>query len=145
MEALGSLIELTGQVPESHFLGRHSPSVSRNALRERAIQGIDPWVNPWRGRVVIYKGGKPWLVDSKRFASYRDMLEAIEKAQRVFKAEYAASGGVAPGKDAIILWMKPGIGEGCAKITGVEKFGLTRARVVLGKYGRPITAFPLYE
>jgi hypothetical protein len=116
-----------------------------NALRERAMQDIDPWVNPWRGKVVIFKGGKPWLVDSTRFTSYRDMLEAIEKAQRAFKAQYAASGGVAPSDYVITLWMKPGIGEGCAKIIGVEKSGLTRAIVKLDKYGRPITAFPLYE
>ncbi|GIW85567.1 MAG: hypothetical protein KatS3mg107_1227 [Gemmataceae bacterium] len=33
-EALWRLIELTGQVPKSHFLGRHSPSVSMDALRD---------------------------------------------------------------------------------------------------------------
>jgi RHS repeat-associated protein len=144
-EALWRLIELTGQVPKSHFLGRHSPSVSMDALRERAIYGIEPWVNPWKGKVVMVgKDGELLLVDSTRFTSYRDMLEAIEKAQRVFKAQHAASGGVAPKNYDIILWMKPGIGEGCAKITGVEKSGLTHVRVVLDKYGRPITAHPLY-
>ncbi|GIW85568.1 MAG: hypothetical protein KatS3mg107_1228 [Gemmataceae bacterium] len=93
---------------------------------------------------MVGKDGELLLVDSTRFTSYRDMLEAIEKAQRVFKAQHAASGGVAPKNYDIILWMKPGIREGCAKITGVEKSGLTHVRVVLDKYGRPITAHPLY-
>jgi len=137
-QAQWRLVQLNGQVPGAHFLARHSPDVPLEALKNRAMHGIDPWT----GKVVMYSG-RPALVDSTRFTSYEAMEEAIAKAQQAFRAKYPS--GVAPNRVRIKLDMCRPVGEGFAQGTGEYKAGLSFVEVRLDEYGRPITAFPLYR
>ena len=137
VQAQWRLVQLNGQVPGAHFLARHSPDVPLEALKNRAMHGIDPWT----GEVVMYSG-RPALVDSTRFTSYEAMEEAIAKAQRVFRADYPS--GVAPNRVRIRLDMCRPVGEGFAQGTGEYRSGLSRVIVVLNRYGLPETVFPLF-
>jgi hypothetical protein len=138
------LVEMTGNTPYAHYLGKHSPLVSDQALIARATTGLDPW----EGIVKTYqkgkKAGQPILSDSTRFNSYQDMLESIEKAQRALGARFP-NGGIPANGAMVTMDMLRDVGLGYGKGTGTLKTGLTRVRVHFDQYGQVISGFPLYK
>ena len=128
------------RIGRAHYLGKHSPAVSDQALIARATTGRDPWT----GQIVRYakgpKQGLPILVDSTKFCSYQDMLESIEKAIRSFDAAYpnqeAIREAIKAGrfKDTVVVDMCRSVGYGFAKATGVRRAGLHQVKVYFDVY-----------
>jgi hypothetical protein len=108
------LVEMTGNTPYAHYLGKHSPLVSDQALIARATTGLDPW----EGIVKTYqkgkKAGQPILYDSTRFNNYQDMLESIEKAQRALGARFP-NGGIPANGATVTMDMLRDVGLGYGK------------------------------
>lgn len=68
------------------------------------------------------------------------MLEAIQKAQASFKADVPS--GFKPGGYSIEIDMLKQVGRGYEKGTGAFRGNITKVKVSLDEFGRPITAYP---
>ncbi len=117
-----ALTELQGQIPNAHFLTRHSPNVTLQDLLHRATVGI-----PNRAGNLIKN-------DASRFLSYIGMQQAVEKALASYKAGGANSGRI------IIDMLRP-IGEGYLKNSNTL-VTTTKIVALFDKYGQLITIFP---
>jgi hypothetical protein len=135
------LIEMTGNTPAAHYLAKHSPIVSDEALIQRATKGIDPWT----GGLQLSKKGGVVLNDATRFNSYQDMLESIEKAQRAFGAAFPSGAGIPGNGVRLTMDMMRDVGSGFAKVTGEFKSGLNKVVVQFDSMGRVVSAFPAYR
>lgn len=132
---------MTGNTRNAHYLGKHSPLVSGQALIDRATGGMDPWT----GAVRTNRRGQIVNLDSTRFNSYQDMLESIQKAQRSFAAQYPGGVGIPSRGGTVTIDMLRDVGVGYAKDSSVFRSGLTRVRVLFDEFGQVISAYPFYR
>ena len=120
------LQEMENANPRSHFLERHGAQTSSDAQYERAAHGTNPTTGAAQRRPSA----------ATRFTSHRDQLNAIQKAQSVFRQ----SGGE---RTRVDIPYNRVIGEGYSK--NGPTYGLSNtARVVFSENGHPITAFPIW-
>ena len=80
--ALRRLQEMQSRHPQAHFLDRHGANTSLQSQFNRATRGIDPTT----GLVRTRRNGNVILPPSAtRFTSNRDQLNAINRAEQIFK------------------------------------------------------------
>nr|WP_244640591.1 RHS repeat-associated core domain-containing protein [Pseudomonas fluorescens] len=128
------LSELEASIPGAHFLEKHGAQTSLNSQLDRVMTAK----NPTTGEVEIYlrgpRSGEPRPPSAaSHFLSHRDQLNAIYRAQLIFK-NLNLSASKRP------MHMGKIIGEGY-KRDGYEYAKTKKARVFLNENGQPITAF----
>jgi len=158
LRAQWRLLNLEGSTPGAHFLGRHSPMVSDEVLRARAVGGIDPQT----GKTIINRKGKIAYTDSTKFTRYSDMLEAHKKIKRIItglrripkdklkeiyknkdiiKIRRTSTGEVM--EFVITIDMCRPIGYGYIARSGIKVTGITKVRAVVDEFGNIKTMYPL--
>ncbi|RON58581.1 RHS repeat-associated core domain-containing protein [Pseudomonas frederiksbergensis] len=128
------LDEMEKATPGAHFLEKHGKQTSLSSQRERVITGR----NPTTGIIERYtngrRAGQPKIPSAAtRFISYRDQLNAIHRAQLIFRRN-----GLAASKEPMNMGKQ--IGEGY-KRSGVVYGKQTNAIVILDNAGAPITTY----
>jgi hypothetical protein len=123
---------------ESHFLSKHGAQTTLGSQLERVKTGK----NPSTGEIEVYKKGRkkgePVLpTAATRFISHRDQLNAIQRAQLIFRRS-----GLRDSREPIDLGRK--IGEGY-KREGLEYGEQTKAIVILNENGIPITSYTEFK
>ncbi|MGF6314277.1 RHS repeat-associated core domain-containing protein [Pseudomonas frederiksbergensis] len=128
------LDEMEKATPGAHFLEKHGKQTSLSSQRERVMTGR----NPTTGIIERYTNGRrtgqPKIPSAAtRFISYRDQLNAIHRAQLIFRRN-----GLAASKEPMNMGKQ--IGEGY-KRSGVVYGKQTNAIVILDNAGAPITTY----
>ncbi|MGZ7458195.1 RHS repeat-associated core domain-containing protein [Pseudomonas sp. Ma2-10] len=128
------LDEMERATPGAHFLEKHGKQTSLASQRERATTGR----NPTTGAIERYtsgrRAGQPKIPSAAtRFISYRDQLNAIHRAQLIFRRN-----GHAASKEPMNMGKQ--IGEGY-KRGGLVYGKQTDAVVILDRAGAPITTY----
>jgi RHS repeat-associated protein len=128
------LDEMEKATPGAHFLEKHGKQTSLSSQRERVMTGR----NPTTGIIERYtngrRAGQPKIPSAAtRFISYRDQLNAIHRAQLIFRRN-----GLAASKEPMNMGKQ--IGEGY-KRSGVVYGKQTNAIVILDNAGAPITTY----
>ncbi|NMN80126.1 RHS repeat domain-containing protein, partial [Pseudomonas sp. KD5] len=128
------LYEMEQATEGAHFLEKHGKQTSLESQRQRVMTGR----NPTTGVIERYtrgrKAGQPKIPSAAtRFISYRDQLNAIHRAQLIFRRN-----GHAASKEPMNMGKK--IGEGY-KRDGLEYGEQTDAVAILNGAGAPITTY----
>ncbi|MBT2373484.1 RHS repeat-associated core domain-containing protein, partial [Pseudomonas fluorescens] len=128
------LDELERSTPGAHFLEKHGAQTSLESQLERVVSARNPTTQEVetfdRGR----RAGQPRPPSAAtHFLSHRDQLNAIYRAQLIFKLTNLSMSGKP-------IDMRKIIGEGY-KREGFEYGKQTKARVILDENGKPITAY----
>ncbi|WP_225182075.1 hypothetical protein [Pectobacterium aroidearum] len=119
------LQEIENATPKGHFLERHGAQTSLESQLARATDGTNPTTG------IRQRSIPP---AATRFNSHREQLNAIQRAQTV----YRQSGGSVT---TTVVEHGKIIGEGYKK--GSLAYGTsTTSKVILNPNGQPITAFP---
>lgn len=127
------LQEIESSVPSAHFLEKHGAQTTLQSQLERAQFGR----NPTTGVVETYPNGKPKIPSSAtRFLSNRDQLNAIDRAQNI----YRVTGDMALAERPIKFDYL--IGEGYRKST--LTYGNSYSAQVWFRKGQVNTAFPIW-
>uniref|UniRef100_UPI001CBB872F RHS repeat-associated core domain-containing protein n=1 Tax=Pseudomonas sp. GL-RE-29 TaxID=2832375 RepID=UPI001CBB872F len=132
------LDEVERASPGGHFLQKHGAQTTLHSQLERVQEGK----NPTTGEIERYEKGKrkgePVIPSAAtHFLSHRDQLNAIHRAQLIFKHS-----GLDASRQPIEMGKK--VGEGF-KRTNSQYGEQTRAVVILDKIGRPITAYTDFD
>ncbi|WP_434676011.1 RHS repeat-associated core domain-containing protein [Pseudomonas sp. D3-10] len=128
------LDEMERSIPGAHFLQKHGAQTTTEAQLERVTTGR----NPGTGQIDVYHSGSnaglPAIPSAAtRFLNHRDQLNAIYRAQLIFRRA-----GIAESKEPIEMGRV--IGEGY-KRDGLEYIQQTKAIVILDTSGLPKTAY----
>ncbi|MHA6787392.1 RHS repeat-associated core domain-containing protein [Pseudomonas bijieensis] len=128
------LDEMEKSIEGAHFLEKHGAQTTLDSQLERVKTGR----NPGTGEIDVYTNGKkkgePAIPPAAtRFFSHRDQLNAIHRAQLIFRRA-----GLMESKKPIDMGKV--VGEGY-KLDGVEYGHQTKAVVILDKNGLPKTAY----
>ncbi|MBC3374868.1 RHS repeat protein, partial [Pseudomonas sp. SWRI92] len=128
------LDEMERSIPGAHFLQKHGAQTTTEGQLERVTTGR----NPGTGQIDVYHSGSnaglPAIPSAAtRFLSHRDQLNAIYRAQLIFRRA-----GIAESKEPIEMGRV--IGEGY-KRDGLEYTQQTKAIVILNTNGLPKTAY----
>ncbi|MFJ2323593.1 RHS repeat-associated core domain-containing protein [Pseudomonas sp. NPDC087817] len=128
------LDEMEKNTRDAHFLEKHGKQTTLASQQERSITGR----NPTTGNIEVYtngrRAGQPKIPSAAtHFFSYRDQLNAIHRAQLIFRrnGQMASREPMNMGKI---------IGEGY-KRGGVDYGQQTHAIVILDRAGKPITSY----
>jgi hypothetical protein len=120
------LQEIENANARAHFLERHGAQTSLESQLERATNGTNPTTGVQQHIPTA----------ATRFDSHRDQLNAIQRAQTIYRQS----------SDDITLSTIPfgrRIGEGYSR-TGPTYGTSSTAQVVLDKSGNPVTAYPVW-
>ncbi|WP_248741286.1 RHS repeat domain-containing protein, partial [Pseudomonas sp. MWU12-2029] len=128
------LEEMERSTPGAHFLEKHGKQTTLASQQERSLTGR----NPTTGIIEIYtngnKAGQPKIPSAAtHFFSYRDQLNAIHRAQLIFRRN-----GIVATREP--MNMGKIVGEGY-KRGGVTYGQQTHAIVILNGSGKPITSY----
>lgn len=128
------LDEMERSIDGAHFLQKHGAQTTAGAQLERVTTGR----NPGTGNIDVYERGRntgqPAIPSAAtRFFSHRDQLNAIHRAQLIFRRA-----GIVASKKPIEMGRV--IGEGY-KREGLEYAQHTKAIVILDRNGLPKTAY----
>jgi hypothetical protein len=127
------LQEIESSTPGAHFLEKHGAQTTLQSQLERAQYGA----NPTTGIVETYANGKPKIPSSAtRFLSNRDQLNAIDRAQNI----YRLTGDVTLAERPINFNYL--IGEGYKKTS--LAYGQSYSAQVWFRQGKVNTAFPIW-
>lgn len=107
-------------IRDAHFVARHGPETSLSAQKIRAETGKTP----------DGQQGRP--IDASRWASYQDMLDAIQKAQSIHAKT---------GQTSVTVDLGRVVGDGYLK-GGANYLQTTKAVVRFDSKGAPFTAYP---
>ncbi|APV38890.1 type IV secretion protein Rhs [Pseudomonas frederiksbergensis] len=132
------LKEMEDSIDEAHFLQKHGAQTTLQSQLQRVQEGR----NPGTGEIDRYQRGRrrgePVIPSAAtHFLSHRDQMNAIQRAQLIFKQS-----GLNASKRPIEMGKK--IGEGF-KRDGLQYGEQTRAVVYLNSAGQPITAFTDFD
>ncbi|WP_237882731.1 RHS repeat-associated core domain-containing protein [Pseudomonas sp. PGPR40] len=132
------LKEMEDSIDEAHFLQKHGAQTTLQSQLQRVQEGR----NPATGEIERYERGRrrgePVIPSAAtHFLSHRDQLNAIQRAQLIFKQS-----GLNASKRPIEMGKK--VGEGF-KRDGLQYGEQTRAVVILDEMGRPKTAFTDFD
>ncbi|KQV10348.1 type IV secretion protein Rhs [Pseudomonas sp. Root329] len=132
------LDEMERATPGAHFLEKHGKQTSLNSQRERAMTGRNPTTGVIERYTSGKKAGQPKIPSAAtRFISYRDQLNAIHRAQLIFRTN-----GHAASKEPMNMGKQ--IGEGYKRgglVYGKQK----NAVAILDNTGAPITTYADFE
>ncbi|WHS58934.1 RHS repeat-associated core domain-containing protein [Pseudomonas sp. G2-4] len=128
------LEEMERSIEGAHFLQKHGAQTTADSQLERVRTGR----NPGTGEIDVYERGRntgqPAISSAAtRFLSHRDQLNAIHRAQLIFRRA-----GIVASKKPIEMGRV--IGEGY-KREGLEYGKQTKAIVILDRNGMPKTAY----
>ncbi|WP_367256388.1 RHS repeat-associated core domain-containing protein [Pseudomonas sp. stari2] len=128
------LEEMERSTPGAHFLEKHGKQTTLASQQERSLTGR----NPTTGIIEIYtngnKAGQPKIPSAAtHFFSYRDQLNAIHRAQLIFRRN-----GIVATREP--MNMGKIVGEGY-KRGGLTYGQQTHAIVILNGSGKPITSY----
>lgn len=128
------MTEIEKTHPKAHFLEKHGAQTTLESQRER----VKTAKNPTTGEIERYSDGKkkgdPKIPSAAtRYFSHRDQLNAIYRAQLIFRRT-----NLEISREP--MEMVKIIGEGYKK-ENIQYGKQTKARVFLDKDGNPITAF----
>ncbi|MGZ9667216.1 RHS repeat-associated core domain-containing protein [Pseudomonas sp. GNP014] len=128
------LVEMEKATQDAHFLEKHGKQTTLASQQERSMTGR----NPTTGVIEVYsngrRAGQPKIPSAAtHFFSYRDQLNAIHRAQLVFRRN-----GQLASKEPINMGKV--VGEGY-KRGGVVYGQQTHAVVILNKAAEPITSY----
>lgn len=127
------LEELQDSINGAHFLEKHGAQTTLASQLERAQFGK----NPTTGVIETYPNGKPKIPSSAtRFLSNRDLLNAIDRAQNIYRLK----GDVAFAERPISFDYM--IGEGYKKTS--LTYGQSYSAQVWFRNGQVYTAFPIW-
>jgi RHS repeat-associated protein len=128
------LDEMERATPGAHFLEKHGKQTSLASQRERAMTGRNPTTGVIERYTSGRKAGQPKIPSAAtRFISYRDQLNAIHRAQLIFRRN-----GHAASKEPMNMGKQ--IGEGY-KRGGLVYGKQTDAVAILDSTGAPITTY----
>ena len=128
------LSELEASIPGAHFLEKHGAQTSLESQLERVITARNPTTGEIERHLRGPRQGEPRPPSAAtHFLSHRDQLNAIYRAQLIFKS-LNLSASKQP------MHMGKIVGEGY-KRDGYEYRQTKKARVFLNEDGQPITAF----
>jgi len=128
------LDEMERSTKGAHFLEKHGKQTSLESQRERAITGRNPTTGVIERYTKGKKEGQPKIPSAAtRYISYRDQLNAIHRAQLIFRQS-----GHAASKEPMNMGKQ--IGEGY-KRGGFEYGRQADAVVILDRNGVPITTY----
>jgi hypothetical protein len=120
--------------PGAHFLEKHGKQTSLASQRERAMTGRNPTTGVIERYTSGRRAGQPKIPSAAtRFISYRDQLNAIHRAQLIFRRN-----GHAASKEPMNMGKQ--IGEGY-KRGGLVYGKQTDAVAMLDRTGAPITTY----
>jgi type II secretory pathway component PulJ len=128
------LDEMEKAIQDAHFLEKHGKQTTLASQQERSLTGR----NPTTGIIEVYtngrRAGQPKIPSAAtHFFSYRDQLNAIHRAQLIFRRN-----GQIASKEP--MNMGKVVGEGY-KRGGVIYGQQTHAVVVLNRAAEPITSY----
>jgi hypothetical protein len=127
------LQDIESSIPGAHFLEKHGAQTTLQSQLERVQFGK----NPTTGIVETYANGKPKIPSSAtRFLSNRDQLNAIDRAQNI----YRMTGDKLLTEQPIRF--NSLIGEGYKKIS--LTYGQSYSGQVWFRSGQVNTAFPIW-
>ena len=128
------LDEMEKSTRGAHFLEKHGKQTSLESQRERAMTGRNPTTGVIERYTSGRKAGQPKIPSAAtRFISYRDQLNAIHRAQLIFRRN-----GHAASKEPMNMGKQ--IGEGYKR--GGLVYGKQKdAVVILNETGAPITTY----
>ncbi|KRB87866.1 PAAR domain-containing protein [Noviherbaspirillum sp. Root189] len=127
------LQEIESSTPGAHFLEKHGAKTTLQSQRERAQSGA----NPTTGIVETYANGKPKIPSSAtRFLSNRDQLNAIDRAQNIYRFTGDPTLAERPINFNYL------IGEGYKKTS--LTYGQSYSAQVWFRQGNVNTAFPIW-
>uniref|UniRef100_UPI000AA82A2F RHS repeat-associated core domain-containing protein n=1 Tax=Pseudomonas mediterranea TaxID=183795 RepID=UPI000AA82A2F len=128
------LDEMEKSIEGAHFLEKHGAQTALDAQLKRVETGR----NPGTGEIDFYQNGQPAIPSAAtRFFSHRDQLNAIHRAQLIFRR----AGLIASKKP---IEMGRVVGEGF-KREGLEYSQQTKAIVILNGNGLPKTAYTGFD
>ncbi|EJM86605.1 RHS repeat-associated core domain-containing protein [Pseudomonas sp. GM60] len=128
------LDEMERATPGAHFLEKHGKQTSLASQRERVMTGRNPTTGVIERYTSGRRTGQPKIPSAAtRFISYRDQLNAIHRAQLIFRRN-----GHAASKEPMNMGKQ--IGEGY-KRGGLVYGKQTDAVAILDRIGAPITTY----